>query len=60
MNILLMSIKRKKNKKVGERTNALSEEIAKVKMRSPSLVNTDYFLSDYSFQIFHSLSQFQS
>lgn len=39
----------KKNKKVGEKTNALSEEIARLKMRSPSLVNTDYFLSNLLF-----------
>lgn len=35
-----------KNKKVGEKTNAPQEEIARVQMSSPSLVNTDYFLSN--------------
>lgn len=40
---------KKKNKKVGEKTNALSEKIARVKMRSPSLVNMDYFLSNLQF-----------
>lgn len=39
----------KKNKTVGEKTNAVSEEIARVKMRSPSLVNTDYFLPNLQF-----------
>lgn len=38
-----------KNKKVGEKTNALCEEIARVQMSSPSLVNTDYFLSNLQF-----------
>lgn len=38
-----------KNKKVGEKTNAPCEEIARVQMSSPSLVNTDYFLPDLRF-----------
>lgn len=38
-----------KNKKVGEKTNALCEEIARVQMSSLSLVNTDYFLSNLQF-----------
>lgn len=42
-------MKRKKIKKVGEKTNALCEEIARVQMSSPSLVNTDYFLSNLQF-----------
>lgn len=40
---------KKKNKKVGKKTNVLSEEIGRVKMRSPSLVNMDYFLSNLQF-----------
>lgn len=38
-----------KNKKVGEKTNALCEEIARVQMSSLSLVTTDYFLSNLQF-----------
>lgn len=38
-----------KNKEVGEKANALCEEIARVQMSSPSLVNTDYFLPDLRF-----------
>jgi len=33
-----------KNKKVGEKTNALCEVIARVQMSSPRLVNTDDFV----------------
>lgn len=39
----------KRKEKVDEETNALCEEIARVQMRSPSLVNTDYFLSNLQF-----------